>query len=543
MNSARCLLRAFLFGFLAALLLSLPARAQLTIGAPQTLSETRIGRTVFEYVMQATVTNGGPVAKGVIAKVTSTSPMTTVVQGIVNFGNVGAGLAASVDTFTIAHDRTVPFDPSVLRWTFFTIPNNPFVTPPISPTNATAATVTGTADPGATVEIVGGSTTVTGTTNGSGAYSISVPLVSNRINKLFVTAIGGDGRRSSPVPADVIHDAQPPSLYIDFPPDGAQLTNDTVIVAGRVGDMLSGFMGLAVKVNNQPANVAVGIGQNGSFERGGVALVMGANTITASATDVNGNAISKTITVTRIALTGTRMAVVSGDAQVAHVHEKLAAPIIVRMTNADGSPFAGKVVTFNVTRSDGLLSAAADGLAGIVEHEAGKGGGFGGIADDAVGGKGGRSAGIAGEVGLDGVRPGIGSERELHLGMAGDGGVHRHRVEAVHLSAALRDGEGDGNAKRTIAGVADPCAQRQRRSTASLGLLVVARADIDLPRGRRHGRGAEEDSAGDVLAGDTHAVIPAPCIATQSPVGGGVAIRVGNHLEREPAWVAKQTGA
>ena len=350
--------QTILFGLLSVLLLVLPARAQLTVGAPQTISETRVGRTIFEYVMSASVTNGGTtIAKGVTAACTSTSPRTTVVQGTLTIGNVAAqASASSVDTFTIAHDRTVPFDPAVLQWTITKVPGAPTVTLPASPTNAASSTVTGTAEPGVTVEITGGTSTVTGTTSGTGAYSVAVPLQQNKVNKLFVTALNPAGR-SEPVPADIIHDAVAPSLFIDFPTDGAQLTNDTVIVAGRVGDMLSGFMGLGVKVNNQPANVAVGLGQNGSFERGGVPLVLGANTLTATATDVNGNAITKTITVTRVAITGPRMTVVSGDAQIAHVHEKLAQPILIRITNADGSPFAGKVVTFNVTRSDGRVSA------------------------------------------------------------------------------------------------------------------------------------------------------------------------------------------
>ena len=352
MKTFRLLILALLCAF------TMPARAQLTVGAPQTISETRVGRTVFEYVMSASVTNSGTsIAKGVTATCTSTSPRTTVVKGTLTIGNVAAlGSAPSTDTFTIAHDRTVPFDPAVLQSTITKVPGAPGVTAPASPTNAASATVTGTAEPGVTVEITGGTSTVTGTVSGTGAYSVAVPLQQNRVNKLFITALNATGR-SEPVPTDIIHDAIAPSLFIDFPADGAQLTNDTIIVAGRVGDMLSGFMGLSVNVNSQPANVAVGIGQNGSFERGGVALAMGANTITATATDVNGNAITKTITVTRIAITGPRMAVVSGDAQTAHVHEKLAAPIIVRITNADGSPFAGKVVTFNVTRSDGRLSA------------------------------------------------------------------------------------------------------------------------------------------------------------------------------------------
>ncbi len=52
------------------------------------------------------------------------------------------------------------------------------------------------------------------------------------------------------------HDTEPPHLFIDFPADGAQITTATTDVAGRVGDMLSGFMGLQVQlvVNGDTAN-------------------------------------------------------------------------------------------------------------------------------------------------------------------------------------------------------------------------------------------------------------------------------------------------
>ena len=102
----------FLFLFVLIFLPSAKA-ATLTPAAPQTLTETRIIRTVFEYVMQVSVTNSDTkTTRGVIATVTSTSPKTTIVEGSVSFGNIAPGLAAAgADTFTLRHDRTVPFDP------------------------------------------------------------------------------------------------------------------------------------------------------------------------------------------------------------------------------------------------------------------------------------------------------------------------------------------------------------------------------------------------------------------------------------------------
>ena len=302
--------------------------AGLTPGPPQTVTETRIQRTVFEYVMQISVTNSDTkTARGVIATVTSNSPRTTIVEGSVTFGSIAPGLAAAgADTFTLRHDRTVPFDPAGLQWTFVKVPADPTVAAPSSPTMLTSATVAGTTDAGASLEIVGGAQTITG------VFNLSVPLQANRLNPLFVTAFNPAGR-SAPVPVAVLQDAQPPTLFLDFPENGAQLTTDTIVVGGRVGDMLSGYQGLTVAVNGQSATVNVGIGNNG-------------NTVSIPS-----------ITVHRVPLTGPRMTALSGDMQNAPMHARLAQPLVVKMTNADGTPFAGKLVTFTVTRSDGRLAA------------------------------------------------------------------------------------------------------------------------------------------------------------------------------------------
>ena len=113
-SAQRLPLLIFLF-----LLIFLPAThaADLTIANPEVLAEARITRTVFEYTMQAKLANDGPVVDGLIATVTSNSPNTTVMQGTVNFGAVPA--ASKVPgTFIIRHDRTVPFNPAVLQWSY-----------------------------------------------------------------------------------------------------------------------------------------------------------------------------------------------------------------------------------------------------------------------------------------------------------------------------------------------------------------------------------------------------------------------------------------
>ncbi len=122
-------LTAALFLFL---LIFLPAaNAQLVIGPPETVTETRITRTVFEYVMRAKITNPGPAAAAISATVTSSSPKTVIVQNTLTFGNVGALTTAdSTGTFTLRHDRTVPFNPAVLHWTI----KQPFIVSAATPT-------------------------------------------------------------------------------------------------------------------------------------------------------------------------------------------------------------------------------------------------------------------------------------------------------------------------------------------------------------------------------------------------------------------------
>lgn len=315
--------------------------APLTVTKLQTISETRIDRTHFQYVMRGDLVNTGPLARGTAATCASTSPKTVVTENTLTFGNVAAGLtAASADTFTIMHDRTVPFDAVVLQWTIVKVPSDPTVSAPPSPTMLTSTTVFGTTDPNASIEIGGGPAPA----NATGAFTASVPLSSNRLNALFVTAFNTAGR-SAPVPVAVLQDAQPSSLFIDFPADNAELTNASIVVGERIGEMLSGFLGLSVTLNSEPstlnsfaANVNVSIGNNGTFERSAVPLVVGNNTLTAIATYVNGNTVSKQITVKRIVPTGPQMLQISGDMQTAPIHARLPQPIVVKIVNGDGTP-------------------------------------------------------------------------------------------------------------------------------------------------------------------------------------------------------------
>jgi len=209
-------------------------------------------------------------------------------------------------------------------------------------------------------------------------FSATLPVGSllgaNRVNPLYFTAIAPtfDLQRSAPATTHVTHDQAPPTVFIDFPPAGAQITTPEVDVMGRVGDLLSGYSGLSVLVNGQAAAVSVGTGNNGTFVRLAVPLSLGRNVIEAIATDALTNSAITSLQVTRIDIPAgsPTMQVISGNAQSAMVGAELAEPIRVRVLRGDGSPFAGKVVTFHVTRNDGRLATAPGASSGSLLFQA-----------------------------------------------------------------------------------------------------------------------------------------------------------------------------
>lgn len=242
---------------------------------------------------------------------------------------------------------------------------------PQTPLTGTSASISGLADPNNTIYVVGTNDTDLSTlADGTGAFSVEVTLLGGQRNRLFLIAENTLGLRSAPVPVEITQDSQAPLVEIDFPEDGAQLTNDSIQVAGRISDLLSGFLGLEVTVNDGAAEVFAGIGTNGSFERQAVPLALGPNVITATGMDAAGNSRSTSITVTRVAPSGPTLAIVSGNDQRGEVNTELPAPVVVRISNEDSTPFANKTVNFRVTRSDGRLASTSGATAGTMMLQA-----------------------------------------------------------------------------------------------------------------------------------------------------------------------------
>ncbi len=280
-------------------------------------------------------------------------------------GNFAAAvpLADGANTLTVAATDSAGNTAAAVRTVRLVRPPAPLAAPlldpPASPTRAAAAELSGTAAPGLAVEVSDGIRAVVVTAGADGRFQASFPLAPNAASRLFATVLDAGGRRSAPASVAVIQDGEAPRLALDFPPPGSETVAPAVRVAGRVSDMLSGFLGLAVTVNGQPAELALGVGTNATFEQADVALAPGVNVLTATATDVAGNSASVTLTVTRLSPPGLRLVPVAGDGQRGPAKSRLPQPVVVRVERADGVPVAGKVVTFEVLRSDGRLAAGA----------------------------------------------------------------------------------------------------------------------------------------------------------------------------------------
>src|SRR5689334_17316989 len=250
---------------------------------------------------------------------------------------------------------------------------SPIVNNPVTATNGSSVQVAGISRPNRTIVVQGGQGVFTTVADASGRFTISVLLQSNQVNTLYFTASNGTFTAGTPQPLRVIQDSQPPTLHLDFPTNGQTLFTTSTVVAGRVGDSLSGFLGLEVLVHSSPtdglppapgekagtrANVNVGIGNNGTFERSLVPLVEGTNVLTVTAADVHGNTVTQQISVQYAPITNAvpRLFTVSGDLQLTNIHRRLAQPLVVRATQPDGvTPFAHKLISLEVTRSDGRL--------------------------------------------------------------------------------------------------------------------------------------------------------------------------------------------
>jgi len=241
----------------------------------------------------------------------------------------------------------------------------PILISPIDSTPDTTVHLSGNTRPFREVIVSGGAYTVVVVAGADGAFSADVPLVTNRLNQLLVASTNAVFGLGSSRVVNIIQDRQAPSLFIDVPANGAMVLTSNLVVAGRVGDFLSGSKGISVSISNSTpgstfatgANVYVGLGNNGTFERGAIPLAVGNNSLVVAASDIHGNTTIRQIVVRREVSRGMSLTAVSGDLQTTNISRNLAEPLVVRIANTNGQPIRGKLVTFDVSRSDGRLRA------------------------------------------------------------------------------------------------------------------------------------------------------------------------------------------
>jgi len=90
----------------------------LSIGNYTLVSSQRVSRFEFDYTYAAQATNSGADVFNLNASLSSNSPAMTVIEGALNFGDVGGGMtAASSDTFVVRHNRLAgALDASAFAW-------------------------------------------------------------------------------------------------------------------------------------------------------------------------------------------------------------------------------------------------------------------------------------------------------------------------------------------------------------------------------------------------------------------------------------------
>lgn len=158
----------------------------ITLDGIEKVSERRVTRTVFEYTYRARAKNAATFPRrDVSATIIPTAAGITMTDDTVNFGNVSAGATvAGADTFTFKLDRTQPFDPASLVFTFTVAPPAP---PMLANLTLPASVVRGAnftlafdyEDPDADIEVV--------------TFTQSDALVANKSGEMEARAMGISG--------------------------------------------------------------------------------------------------------------------------------------------------------------------------------------------------------------------------------------------------------------------------------------------------------------------------------------------------------------
>src|SRR5262245_51069112 len=95
--------------------------------------------------------------------------------------------------------------------------------PPAS-VNTPDVTLTGMSDvPGSAIAVEGGAAPVMVTAGANRAFAVTVSLLPDRLNRLFLTETTPSSEVRPAVTVEIVQDGVAPTLFIDFPPDGSDL--------------------------------------------------------------------------------------------------------------------------------------------------------------------------------------------------------------------------------------------------------------------------------------------------------------------------------
>lgn len=187
-------------------------------------------------------------------------------------------------------------------------------------------------------------------------------LLHEGTNLISATATDASGR-SGTAQITVYLDQTAPLLSVEGPVADGVTSAATVDVRGVVNDAVEGG------VNAPEPQVVV---RNAANQQSVTALVtdryylgrelpleIGANTITVTASDAQGNARSRELRVTRIAAGSSRVTLLGGDRQTGAVLAPLPQPLVVAAIDDQGLPLAGHSIHFDVLRGAGSISRSA----------------------------------------------------------------------------------------------------------------------------------------------------------------------------------------
>jgi len=186
----------------------------------------------------------------------------------------------------------------------FLAPRPPTVVPPPEWTNAASVTLVGVAEAEARVDAMIGDTTAQVYAGSSGAFTLTLPLLAERVNRAALRAVGldGAGLASTATVVTLVQDSRPPAIALESPPSGALVRGPVAIQAsfadagsqlGRIELVAAGQTLSAALASALPAALATA-----TAEWSSAAAVDGTHTLMARAVDRAGNAASVTRSIT-----------------------------------------------------------------------------------------------------------------------------------------------------------------------------------------------------------------------------------------------------